>query len=53
MYSTSEVKRSCGEMYFDLGLLFLKRTGWVSPHTTEIQRYYYYDKNNDCLHVRL
>lgn len=39
------------EMYFRLGLTFLKQSAWVSPHSTEIQRYYY-DKNF-CVHVRL
>lgn len=36
MHFTSEVKRSCIEMYFDLGLIFLHWTLWVSPYTTEI-----------------
>lgn len=40
-------------MHFDLGLIFLNGTVAVSPFPTEIQQHYYYDKNNNCLHIRL
>lgn len=53
LHFISRVKGSSVEMDFDLGLILLKWAVWVSPHATEIQQYYYYyGKNNDCLHVK-